>query len=1431
MLSAICYSEPSTELVIRGMRLLARTSNQTPLLCLSDAIVHQDIEVKTAVLRFVNSLILGADSDSHSLLRTDLVNVGFDEKCETALAQVEGELQFVEPTTDYSPPNSPLTKAINSTANAMSNRHKSISPKKVVNVDKMKADQRKLVALQGIRSQSMRGDRQSITEVMNASVNNMSMYGSMHSVNSSGSGSMPGSLSGTQHKHSQRADLATSKAQSTRQQGKLVTPLVMPAGCFGGASVLPETRWYSIFDDTGPNGQGGGQGLVFRRHDGDSVSAHPVPFIQIQAITDIRNSTSHDAGLLELANKMKLSVFEIATVHGECFAFGCLSPEDRDHWINALQTARSVVVISKSTYFMQQTFLELKIALRMAEQFKKLYTEYCSFVMEEKQFTVDTCGIDLNDVRQVVDFLIKEVTAAGTSAKLLVVLQELLLIPTDSEPLWDAIAVGIKNVRRISRRGGLANVALYDQLESAFPERTIRDLLQHKAESEGSGYKQMSKLAMAVMNSEKEVAALKQRIAELTGEPEGGTHANRTSADGHTHNNRQSVVRGRESLGSDHPEIVKLRGAMKDIQTLLDKVTKERDELLLQIKSASASTSATPVSASTGSTGELPEKFQKYVKMQKMLPEGAVRQKMAMEGISDQEIDDFFSGKLASGGASTSAAPVSASTAPALPEKFEKYVKMKKMLPEGAVRQKMSMEGIPDSEIDAFFAGTLGTTPTGPTPAPASTAPAAEDPRFEKFRKMQKMLPEGAVRQKMSLEGLTPAEIDVFFGVTPPASAAPAASASPPAIVLDPAKFEKFEKMKKMLPEGAVRQKMAMEGITPAEIDVFFGVTPSASTASAKGPGALVLPGAAGGVVKKNPFGPGASTTPAINPATLAILAQMQLVEPTVKMKNIFWNKIPDKDIPQTFWGKIASGQLETSSASQRPISMNPLSALSRAISQSKVDNCTCKDGTTPTGWVILTAQHRKELEEWFAAKPTNAVKPAAKVDKGDSSPKLIAVLDGKRTQNVLIVLGKLRRDAEEVLQMIITLDPAVLTHEITLSLLSILPNQEEITAIKQYTWAADRDRLDSASRLFLSLCRVPRLSVRMECHELAFSWFGFADDVANSLTVMGKAVEELEVSEGRLFRLCALVLAVGNYLNGGTKFGNAIAIKFDTLAKVPTMKAADAATQGSLMNYLALYAQRYEPALLGFSDHWVALWAAADMTFKQVIADLGQLESQVKKLEGELKRIQDNERKSGGGDSESGKDGGPQQLGLDDTKEYLAVSQGGQITKPLYDRLDGFLAVAKPRLAVLQENAKTIESHLDKAMMTLGESYRTISDDDPAKKFFGMLVTFARNFSSAHEQNVRRQKAAEKAARLAAEAQAKLESKKNKAAGLPPVPATPRRDSADKTVDASGVREISTVNKAPAQAEENIFGKFHSLDLEPSENIVEKFRQKLQKR
>jgi hypothetical protein len=50
--------------------------------------------------------------------------------------------------------------------------------------------------------------------------------------------------------------------------------------------------------------------------------------------------------------------------------------------------------------------------------------------------------------------------------------------------------------------------------------------------------------------------------------------------------------------------------------------------------------------------------------------------------------------------------------------KYEKYVKMKKMLPEGAVRQKMMQDGLPDGEIEAFFKMDFS--------GAASSAPAAD---------------------------------------------------------------------------------------------------------------------------------------------------------------------------------------------------------------------------------------------------------------------------------------------------------------------------------------------------------------------------------------------------------------------------------------------------------------------------------------------------------------------------------------------------------------------------------------------------------------------------------------------------------------------------------------------------------------------------------
>jgi hypothetical protein len=448
---------------------------------------------------------------------------------------------------------------------------------------------------------------------------------------------------------------------------------------------------------------------------------------------------------------------------------------------------------------------------------------------------------------------------------------------------------------------------------------------------------------------------------------------------------------------------------------------------------------ATPASAAPPAA-VVDERYEKYVKMQKMLPEGAVRQKMAVDGFTEAEISSF----ITNGPPKVAAPAPVAPAAPAVDERYEKFVKMRKMLPEGAVRQKMAIEGFSEAEIDSFI--TNG-PPKAATPAPAPAAGAVEE-RFEKFVKMRKMLPEGAVRQKMAMEGFTEAEINLFIANGPPVAAASAstAPAAAPAAAKAPEfgeRYTKFIKMKTMLPEGAVRQKMSMEGFTPSEIDVFFGAAPGTGAAAApKGPTFTPLEAirfakyeklmkttsadqvrqkmeteevspediekffavmAAQAAAKAGGAKGGAGAAPKaapVEPPPDGMPAKPKIT-PVAKMKGVFWNKLKNNSIKGTVWYKLPEYN--------------------------------------------LPADEIKRLEDLFGTKtvaPEVLEAKAAKA-KEKSEKKLLSLLDAQRTQNMLIVMGKVRKSPQDIMKLVLDLDPATLHPELTHTLYELHPSPD----------------------------------------------------------------------------------------------------------------------------------------------------------------------------------------------------------------------------------------------------------------------------------------------------------------------------------------------------------------------------------------------------
>jgi hypothetical protein len=123
------------------------------------------------------------------------------------------------------------------------------------------------------------------------------------------------------------------------------------------------------------------------------------------------------------------------------------------------------------------------------------------------------------------------------------------------------------------------------------------------------------------------------------------------------------------------------------------------------------------------------------------------------------------------------------------PSSYEKFVKMMKMnVPEMAIRQKMAGEGFSTNEIEKFIAsgGVVDTPPKsvgGKQSIPHSTslsshtsdltdydenpldpAQIANDDRFVGFVQMLKLnLPDEAIKAKMQLVGFHPHEIDALF--------------------------------------------------------------------------------------------------------------------------------------------------------------------------------------------------------------------------------------------------------------------------------------------------------------------------------------------------------------------------------------------------------------------------------------------------------------------------------------------------------------------------------------------------------------------------------------------------------------------------------------------------------------------------------------------
>eukprot|EP00884_Botryococcus_braunii_P014893 jgi/Botrbrau1/23404/Bobra.0051s0048.1 len=230
---------------------------------------------------------------------------------------------------------------------------------------------------------------------------------------------------------------------------------------------------------------------------------------------------------------------------------------------------------------------------------------------------------------------------------------------------------------------------------------------------------------------------------------------------------------------------------------------------------------------------------------------------------------------------------------------------------------------------------------------------------------------------------------------------------------------------------------------------------------------------------------------------------------PRCRMRSFFWDKLPDNRVSGTFWE------------------------------------------THPPAYDSLNQQEVENLFKATQRKTQDLEGPKAKQ---------VALLDIKRATTIGIRMSRLKIAAGEVF-------PAVLAADLggrlgglegVRALCDCIPTSEEAAALQAYlAQGGDPALLSDAERLALQLSLIPRVEARLAGFRASFEAASLAGEASKLVEAHLEAQAQVRSSKG-LAAALQLVLGLANFLNHGTRLGDAAGFRLKSLSRLKDTRSAD---------------------------------------------------------------------------------------------------------------------------------------------------------------------------------------------------------------------------------------------------------------------------------
>uniref|UniRef100_A0A8C6R1Q8 Dishevelled associated activator of morphogenesis 2 n=1 Tax=Nannospalax galili TaxID=1026970 RepID=A0A8C6R1Q8_NANGA len=429
-------------------------------------------------------------------------------------------------------------------------------------------------------------------------------------------------------------------------------------------------------------------------------------------------------------------------------------------------------------------------------------------------------------------------------------------------------------------------------------------------------------------------------------------------------------------------------------------------------------------------------------------------------------------------------------------------------------------------------------------------------------------------------------------------------------------------------------------------------------------------------------------------PNNNAPLRKKRVPQPSHPLKSFNWVKLNEERVPGTVWNEIDDLQVFWI------LDLEDFEKMFSAYQRhqggmqegSQRERGHVRDGGAASRPLLATEDDVQGCEK---ASRSIASSTSPKKELGSTEDiymtahkvKELSVIDGRKIQNCIILLSKLKLSNEEIRQAILRMD------EQEDLLLKFIPEKSDIDLLEEHKH--EIERMARADRFLYEMSRINHYQQRLQALFFKKKFQERLAETKPKVEALLLASRELTLSK-RLKQMLEVVLAIGNFMNKGQR-GGAYGFRVASLNKIADTKSSIDRWNISLLHYLIMILEKHFPDILNMPSELQHLSEAAKVNLAELEKEVGNLKRGLRAVEVELEYQRHQVR--------------------DPNDKFVPV-------------MSDFITVSSFSFSELEDQLNEARDKFAKALVHFGEQESKMQPDE----FFGIFDTFLQAFLEARQ-------------------------------------------------------------------------------------------------